>query len=72
MDPVDADPDLKHYFKVLPEIGNEDIEMEFFNISLTKDSSFLLHAIHSLFCWRRKPYSSCKKAAKQEKSKSIL
>jgi hypothetical protein len=30
VDPVDADPDPKHYFKVLPEIGNEDIEMEFF------------------------------------------
>jgi hypothetical protein len=26
--------------------------MEFLDISLTKDSSLLLHAIHSTFCWR--------------------
>ncbi len=27
-------------------------EMEFLNINLTYDSSFLLHAVHSPFYWR--------------------
>jgi hypothetical protein len=51
-------------------------EMEFLDINLTKDSSLLLHAIHSPFYRRilRKPYFSLvlkiltKKSAKQENS----
>jgi hypothetical protein len=58
--------------------------MEFLEINLTKDSSLLIHAIHSPFYWRilKKTIhfsgfkSSYKKSAKQENSslfmKSIL
>jgi hypothetical protein len=46
-------------------------EMEFLDISLTKDSSLLLHAIHSPFYWRIKKTLLCfqnpyKKSGKQE------
>jgi hypothetical protein len=30
-----------------------DAEMEFLDINLTKDSSLLVHAIHSPFYWRK-------------------
>jgi hypothetical protein len=33
-------------------IQNARSEMDFLNISLTKDSRLLLHAFHSLFYWR--------------------
>ncbi len=54
--------------------------MEFVDISLTKDSSLLLHAIHSPFYWRilkktilnsgfNNPY---KKSTKQENSSLLM
>jgi hypothetical protein len=42
-------------------IAHATPKMEFLDINLTKDSSFLRHAIHSPFYWRilkRNPYSS--------------
>ncbi len=55
-------------------------EMEFLEINLTKDSSLLLHAIHSLFHWRifKKMYSSLvlkiltKKSTKKEISSQFM
>ncbi len=55
-------------------------EMEFLDINLTKESTHLLHAIHSSFYWRiwkktklisgfKKPY---KKSAKQENSSLFM
>ncbi len=41
---------VRPYNVVPPESGL--IEMEFLDINVTKDSSLLLHAIHSLFYWR--------------------
>jgi hypothetical protein len=35
-----------------PEVAYRKPEMEFLDIGLTIDSSLLLHAFHSPFCWR--------------------
>jgi hypothetical protein len=55
-------------------------EMEFLDINCTKDSSLLLHAIHSAFYWRilKKKYYSLvlkiltEKSAKQENSSTSM
>jgi hypothetical protein len=61
---IDAGPSRKPFDWCLQKEGKNPVgkprEMKFLDINLTKDSSLLLHAIHSPFYWRikKKPYFS--------------